>query len=749
MDKKDKERIKKALKDARSDLECDVREDYKQSKYINNQFPRVVETGKQLLRLSKKQNLYINGPVLNKRIDVMRKYEKQATEIIKKYYPLEDDIYSSKRKQWTDICILCSYLNTNIHSGNKYIYLSMAIWMLDQIDKAHNMDKLEELLRERFVNQNREGFDGSVESYDEVIHHTTRHSKHLIAAVTQCIFDRNENSQKNNDSENFFSSEILKGRHFDNSEQRKLYDDIVALIPEKTIKRAVRNTENYIWQVAEIIIRAHAIFEIEKHTIATKTVQMMDDCDRSERAFSKSAKSLNNPNNIKNLNALSKLNVSSALCSETAEMLSPFGNSIPGTTRTTYIFETKRIFDSMERYDIVRGFQSILPAVLLDIYKCGGKHIFSKNFYTVYNGETITPESIKAELVKINDVTFSCSEEVVFGIMHMFDQGNDLAYLLPITSTVFSMAIDNSPWGYAPSHKGEAFRCKTKQEIPQFFKDVTANERFAFDIDYFPRKNIGHLMWILSGIPIVKDTNKYMYHYRKLGRLQMPEEYKVALAFASANVASIKEAEKKEADYERRIQESDEQTEKKEKEKFENKVTDNSKRERELQDKNKNLLAELKREKGRTQDAKEENAELLRRIEFLEMENKSLIESIQNKEDNVQTIEEELFPYNLEHTFVVFSNEEKRVRHISSLLNENFSYEFTDKSNHFTKEKVRNSDVVCIYTRSIGHAVYYAIMDEARIYEKEVIFLNDMNAKMNAMTIMKKDKELSAKKQTG
>ena len=347
-------------------------------------------------------------------------------------------------------------------------------------------------------------------------------------------------------------------------------------------------------------------------------------------------------------------------------------------------------------------------------------------------------------------VQVSCPEEYIFCLIYMFDRGYNAAYLLPASSALLYSAVRRLPFGMPLRNKSKVFRKEMPSTTPEFFNDLVSNRKFHLLDEEIPAMPIAHIFWKLCGVYMPNTLRAYMQNYKKLSQFVMPEEYKTALAFASSllsemRVSTIKEeslpdnlriteiTENQKEDIEST---DDEQTRAMSDHHVENVKKEN----KDLRLKNKNLITELKQSKDKLQNANDEIELLKQELEKAKRENEILSESREIAE-LAESADDIVFPYQLNHKFAVFGCYDKWAVNMKELLAGDIEYD-TVSSKHYTKEFVKNSDVVCIYVRGIGHSPYYSIIDLAKTYGKKILYLNAKNESLNAKEIVTVDRQL-------
>ena len=299
--------------------------------------------------------------------------------------------------------------------------------------------------------------------------------------------------------------------------------------------------------------------------------------------------------------------------------------------------------------------------------------------------------------------------------------------------------------------------------MPKLFKDCTEHKFFTYNSNRDERITIGQLMYQLSGVVIPRNISLYVNTYRKMLNYDIPEDYKTAIAFASAiskeTINTIFENE----DLEDRAFApivDDTADENSQFEEYDGKVLSAEKAEelyrkyREetnyIKKKNKELISDIAREKEKNKQNAKTIENLTSEIQDLQKENEMLQLSLNCVEeddaddtDHSETIE---FPYELKHKYIVFGGYDKMGVRLENLLKGDVTFE-TLKSGHYSKDALKHADVACILTKHIGHTPTYGIKNDAGKNGTQVLYLTFVNNEKNARALIKYDKKLCAEEE--
>ena len=140
---------------------------------------------------------------------------------------------------------------------------------------------------------------------------------------------------------------------------------------------------------------------------------------------------------------------------------------------------------------------------------------------------------------------------------------------------------------------------------------------------------------------------------------------------------------------------------------------------------------------------KQEEMESLRREHTLErnelVDLREMIFNLQSPAEEEEPDEKAYsFPYEVARRTLVFGGHKTWLKEIRQKLTGNISF-YEDKV--FDQRIIQNADVIWIQTNAISHSMYYRIIDQARMYDKQVKYFTKASAINGAVQIMKEDQE--------
>ena len=703
-------------------------------------------------------NEYGHKSLLPRFISSAKNLEDEGVAHVKRIISREDSDYYSARRTWYEIAVINrEFPSINLQSENFTPYISAAIYILDQIKKAGRTRELMNLLNYQMPL----GEYPEIDDLRESVEKCTLNSKHaieLIIAVAELICDRNISvsgfKESYTSAENFLNKQIVLGKHIGaDNVNRKLFEDVIALIPEKKLKQSITRTKNNIWKCIDIYIQFFAYFENYLYERVVDTdAQIESVVNNLRKRESFNAKKKIDP---KDLDELTK-NIHSSVHNQSR---SSFALQQSGISRESSLSEMsignimmkgRKATDSVNSIIVIRNCQRHISLLL--------NRLFKMSFESFMELESIhdIPDVIirKFREFDVNQLTVAYPEELIFSVIYMLDQNIDEAFLLPATSMLFDILMYSLPWAGGKKHKSSFHKKKLPKEIPAFIQDFVDKKTYIDVADsHLSRVNMGHMLWHLCGRTAPLNVQDYLNKYKYIKDYDIPDDYKSALAFAAAMVTTNRASESESemlsesgfilGNVEDDNNPQDEIDDVSSKEQF-NKIIRN------YIQKNKNLIIELKREKSKSRQISEENEQLKEQLKSLKQD-LEIMKLVQETDDDFDEKSEGTYayPYELKHRYAVFGGYDKLISGMSEYFEDNVVFDTDTKTNRFEKEYVRKSDVVCILIKNIGHSVYYSIMDEAKRYGKELMFINCRNNELMAKAIINKDRQLCQKETEG
>ena len=122
-----------------------------------------------------------------------------------------------------------------------------------------------------------------------------------------------------------------------------------------------------------------------------------------------------------------------------------------------------------------------------------------------------------------------------------------------------------------------------------------------------------------------------------------------------------------------------------------------------------------------------------------------LRELVFNREQNEQTEEpepeekEDLFPYEVKKTTLVFGGHDNWLKSIKLLLTGDIRFISKDQD-AFDAGMLRKAEVIWLQPNCMSHKQFYKVMDHARQWKKQVRYFSNVSAVKSATQVMENDR---------
>ena len=114
------------------------------------------------------------------------------------------------------------------------------------------------------------------------------------------------------------------------------------------------------------------------------------------------------------------------------------------------------------------------------------------------------------------------------------------------------------------------------------------------------------------------------------------------------------------------------------------------------------------------------------------------LENEEERGEEVDSVDDSVFPYEVRKDTVVFGGHETWLKAIRPMLSGNIR--FVDKDINFNVNIICNTEMVWIQANALSHSQYYRIVDAARQYKKPVRYFTYASAAKGAVQVMKADR---------
>ena len=744
-------------------------------KYIKEQSAKLNDLIKDN-KVSTSREFHLDDAGMKRRLIAESKFRERGLKLAGKYWKETDDNISSVYENWLR-CFLLMMPMPFAKSDSQNIALQVAIWILDEIKKENKIDELKEIIDEAYpdIRKKRKGAFLPIEDCHLI---DSRHPSVLIYAVAEIVYFRNSDSKQISESDinnnNLLNKAILTNNHVTDGPNRKLFEDVIALIPDKNLNNAVKRTENLIWQIMDCIMKYYVAYEKRIHDIGKRTLKDISFAENEiqvrkkaiEKMKSGNSKFLDNKapippafNNLMLNNGIAEANIQSTFNSvvKTTDKLLDMMAADSNIEK-----DYEKIMNCTEDFLHLKSNQLFLPFQMGLINDCGYKSMFQKK----------SDEDDEKKITRIKDIFDAmedCTEferfpvkrpsEIIFTILYMLDRNMDTAYILPASELLFRMAYRKQEWMERTISNPKGRKSPKTKSVPKVFKDCTEHKTFAYIPDNREQLTIGQIFYHMSGVIAPRNISAYVSNYRKLLDYDMPEEYRTTIAFAATISGQAKNAifqdatledygfgpyEDEESNPDKSDKNTSDESEQLSVEELRKKYLATAAN---IKRKNKELIKAIGEEKEKNKKNEEELEDLKRKIKELSDENESIQLSLDlandSEEDDDDADEPIDFPYELKHKYVIFGGYDKMGGLLDELLKGDVAYD-TLKSGHYSKDAIKYADVVCILVKHIGHTPYYGIKNDARKCGKRILYLMHKNNEKNAKAVAKLDKLLCA-----
>lgn len=622
---------------------------------------------------------------------------------------------------WTDLNM--PFQSYNHIENSKHILFAASIWILDHIVDGEYPDEPEILEDNPFWFGWRKLFHylpGNENQLEELWTTDVWDSCYdydLITSVEYVLRKRNEPETDGLNIERVLTSEKrLTGKVDLDSESRKNYEAIVAMLPREAIEQAVDNFRNYFWQwvdrffdqVRQFTNKATG-YEDKARTMQDKynsyVESMCSVVDRAGSLVKKPEKKLaplaqnrlpsfDEINSFRSLSSLSKMDNLMEEAIEIAEKLDSTKNEID------------------EQIDKLNLLHNEFRMYMLDVARVG-----------------CTVSADEYEELKIDPMTvmqIANPYELCFALLYLIEQDDDLVWLYGAGCGFMAEVGESLPWGVyeydeladdvwyydADTEDNETEAAKTDAEeseeehleIPDWFE-----RKYLLEDNVSPR-SLAQILYEETGCILPRDLQMFNSKAKMVSKYGLDDKETAAMLTMMTTISNVRRMTSAAnlEDYTTGFEAEEEDKGEEPKEDLKNEI----KRLREALHAAEKGTREAKRELEKVKDeASLEHRELadLRELIF-NQEN--------TEEESIEEPSTDLFPYIVNKRTAVFGGHDTWTKAIKGLLDGNIR--FVDKDLVFDVSLIRNADVIWVQANAMSHKMYYRIIDNARQWKKQV-----------------------------
>lgn len=595
-------------------------------------------------------------------------------------------------------------ISYDIIDKESYLCMGAAIWMLDQIWEAHQIQELCDLLPEDCDDV------GMLEVYD------TRYSYELMERMLWVIQNRYGNTDRYVVPKNILSKR-----------EDSAFHDILALIPEESISMAVEQLKLKFWKWADCYFEAlNPLFQ--------KGVKL----DETIKRLSKEIDEANSRKAVKNPASL-HLPLSSPL-----PLLNDDSLNSPKMQTEMLMRRLDKLEEENEKIRHQIGdfhFTSIQAAIMgkKRVAECVGEE-YADSFYNF----------------PIED-----PYEMCFAILYLLDQDDDYAWTYSFMAAVICRAATMLPWGYDRYDEPyDGFWFDDDEWIPpvpmnpEWYETLYTGD--AYDDGEEPHDvSIAQIVYQNTGALLPRDMHRFDDAFRPLKKKGLKPS-QAGMVCALMDVLG-------EASRQRQFTPSDPIFDDEDDPEWVNDIMQLMKSNSAKEESNsanaeneklKKELAQLKEQAKKANYAlSRENREMKEKLEKAGQEANEMAQELADLREivfnqQVGAVEEKQentkikFPYHTTRRLIAFGGHDSFLREIKFKLPD-VRFVGEDIS---SPEIIRRADVVWIQTNCIGHKSYYNIIDLARKYGRKVRYFKYASATKCAEQVVEEEENAEGRR---
>lgn len=669
---------------------------------------------------------------LKRRIRAAVSYAPKMRSLVEEICPDVEDVFYLE-EEWAKINAV-SPTTYDVLEEQESISLAAAIWVLDRIDEAGKLTALKRILPE----DRTEIFDECISQYPGVW--DPRFDEDLIWLVAYVLQNRNRDCvgiPMKKDSQ--FKTNVIMdayttaGKQHQDVPSRRLFEQVMALIPDEAKSTAERHFEEKLWEVTVRFFQARAIFVREEE-------QYTEKLDALRHRVEQHMESLMNGTQVRTpaKAPLPGLGLSPSGPMQRMDQLM--------NDPLQYLEYSAGLEQKLE--DEFRGISARVSKLLVAVSTMA-------NCKMERYSEPLGPEAT----AYLKGYVPGNPYELCFALFSLLDQDSDLPWLYCPGTMVLSNAcsalpwydgefsdFDNPVWGFVRPDN-EPPRPQKPSELPDFYALEYLDSREAPEFQSY--RNLAQVIYNLTGTLMPRDLHRYdvvlseLRHYGITGKkLQTP----LLLCMDVLGAARLQENSTyiDFAALEQSICDDDTL------ETAESEQPDCTSEADALQAENERMKAELKRLKRALYDAEKTGRDAQAKFAVLQQKSAEERQELADLREIVfrqeNEIEEALepasgisLPYEVQARTVVFGGHETWAKAIKPMLTGNIR--FIDRSMQPNADLIRHASVVWLQSNSIGHHAYYAIMNIVRAHNIPMRYFTFASAEKCALQLAEADRQ--------
>lgn len=618
--------------------------------------------------------------------------------------------------------------------------LGAALWMLDRYKDEDCLPDVLEILPSA-DELNSELLDWLPDFWDPSYEYD------LVAMVRQVLIQRNQDCQplsKENSLcvRSFMDSHTLAGTQHQDVPSRRLFDQLLELLPETAVERAAQRVSELFWEWSERYLRSRLILYRQQEELEDRIDRISAQIDAAEADLSAKKKLLH---------AHQQRPVLMAGSSD------PLG-LLKGASTDSKAAEFHRLDNLYKEYDR-RVKQSEQKEEELS-------HLnFHIKDYIAKGNDFLKSGGFQEEIQAIwQDFTIGDPFELCFGVLLLLDRGSDLPWLYFPGTALMECAGLSMPWAHWDFENDEdryddffAFEEQNDLPAPPPLKDLDSymtSYSSVLETDQEPStrdgeesrhlRNLPQIVYRMTGILLPRRFDRFADADDELLQLGISDpKARELLSFAMTLLSEAKHR----TELPLSVDPLEEEPIKEEEPDPGEDIEALRQRISQLKKENDHLKT-VSYEAGRSlrearkQNEEQEKAHELERQELADL--RELVFHLQEGEDSQSGEAEDKsisFPCETSHRIVSFGGHDSWAREIRKKLPD---VRFIDRDQLPNSETIRRADLIFIQSNSLSHAYFYRIIDEARRYRVPVRYFSYASAVKCAEQLVHADRNWDA-----
>ena len=731
---------------------------------------------KRILRESGSDNEFdLSDAMIKRRIRAVTDY---TDRIIERYQAVPG--YEPERKDETGESWI--YLNfipsttCNIIEKHMYLLFAASIWILDEILLPGDLDKRKKLFR--ILPKDEREID-DLFNMPDCWHPCYEYE--LILSVMHVLYYRNRDiAEMETDDADIdrvmMSSLHANGAQHADTPSRRAFDELMALIPEESVRRAAAYFEELFWlwtdRYFDCMIPIDEAFRASRDRVNGIADQynsvrsemrdaLVDLTENRKRKNQKPKSPIYNPLLMNPVSATGnpfEMFATGASPLRAGIPGMPFPDPDPDDAFQQVLNMADRL-DALARQvddemECLHENETRKRSFGMDIQRLG--YIQHEECLRDY-GEDVAERMKPIRIVQ--------PFEACFGLLWLIENDSDLPWLYGSCCGLMSEVAESLPWGvfgykewqdpvWDPEDEGYEENLRLTAEkpstIPEWYERSYApkkGELFSFN------RSMGQILYEETGCLMPRDIHKYDGRQKMIRKYGVPAKDTNSLLLLFTALAHARRGDRAlnfEEDILQFWDEMDQENaaggEKTGKTKPADRPPTNqelTERLKILQEENKRLRISLHEAERASREARKDLASVRENAEMDHRELADLRELVFNLDNEKETeetgeIDESCFPYEVRRETVVFGGHDSWLKAIRQMLTGNIR--FIDRDLVFDIHVVRNADIIWIQPNAISHSQYYRIVDAARQYRKPVRYFSCASAARGAAQLMASDK---------